>query len=120
MSASSRVLSGYALGGSFGIGDYFAESDGDDGDGGDEADDEFDALTTASQPPPPLLSSRQRLEANGREQTAARPSLLLAVPQQAVRNIIYDPTHLTYFHPIFNQQNQDVMFSCETISIRNF
>lgn len=41
-SVSSRILSAYPMGGSFGIDDYFVETDGD------EADDEFDQLTTAS------------------------------------------------------------------------
>lgn len=40
-SESSRVLSAYPMGGSFGIDDYFLETDGD------EADDEFDQLTTS-------------------------------------------------------------------------
>ncbi|XP_037034132.1 uncharacterized protein LOC119072918 [Bradysia coprophila] len=40
-SVSSRVLSAYPMGGSFGIDDYFLETDGD------EADDEFDQLTTS-------------------------------------------------------------------------
>lgn len=41
-SVSSRVLSAYPMGGSFGIEDYFQETDGDEGD------DEFDQITTAS------------------------------------------------------------------------
>lgn len=41
-SVSSRVLSAYPMGGSFGIDDYFQETDGDEGD------DEFDQITTAS------------------------------------------------------------------------
>ncbi|KAJ6648493.1 hypothetical protein Bhyg_03723, partial [Pseudolycoriella hygida] len=40
-SESSRVLSAYPMGGSFGIDDNFMETDGD------EADDEFDQLTTS-------------------------------------------------------------------------
>lgn len=40
-SVSSRILSGHAMGGSFGVDDYFLETDGD------EADDEFDQLTTS-------------------------------------------------------------------------
>lgn len=40
-SESSRVLSAYPMGGSFGIDDNFLETDGD------EADDEFDQLTTS-------------------------------------------------------------------------
>lgn len=40
-SVSSRVLSAYPMGGSFGVDDYFLETDGD------EADDEFDQLTAS-------------------------------------------------------------------------
>lgn len=38
---SSRIFSAYPMGGSFGIDDYFIESDGD------EADDEYDQLANA-------------------------------------------------------------------------
>lgn len=38
---SSRIFSAYPMGGSFGIDDYFIESDGD------EADDEYDQLTNS-------------------------------------------------------------------------
>lgn len=38
---SSRIFSAYPMGGSFGIDDYFIESDGD------EADDEFDQITNS-------------------------------------------------------------------------
>lgn len=41
-SEAAKVLSAYPMGGSFGIDDYFLETDGD------EADDEFDQLTTTS------------------------------------------------------------------------
>lgn len=40
-SESPRVLSAYPMGGSFGIDDYFVETDGD------EADDEFDQMTAS-------------------------------------------------------------------------
>lgn len=39
---SSRIFSAYPMGGSFGIDDYFIESDGD------EADDEFDQITNSA------------------------------------------------------------------------
>lgn len=62
VSASSRVLSAYPMGGSFGIDDYFAESDD-----GDEADDEFDQMTAGT--------SRQH------DLSDRTPTLLLSVPQ---------------------------------------
>lgn len=40
--ASARVLAAYPMGGSFGIDDYFLETDGD------EADDEYDQATANS------------------------------------------------------------------------
>lgn len=40
---TSRIFSGYPMGGSFGIDDYFIESDGD------EADDEFDQITNSAE-----------------------------------------------------------------------
>lgn len=40
---TSRVFSAYPMGGSFGIDDYFIESDGD------EADDEFDQITNSAE-----------------------------------------------------------------------
>lgn len=72
VSASSRVLSAYPMGGSFGIDDYFAESDGDD-----EADDEFDPMTTTS-------TSQPRPGAGLPSSDARAPTLMLSVPQ-AVR-----------------------------------
>lgn len=56
-SVSSRVLSAYPMGGSFGIEDYFQETDGDEGD------DEFDQITTASA-------------------DAERPQIFLSVPHK--------------------------------------
>lgn len=40
---SSRIFSAYPMGGSFGIDDYFIESDD-----GEEADDEFDQVTNSA------------------------------------------------------------------------
>lgn len=56
-SVSSRVLSAYPMGGSFGIDDYFQETDGDEGD------DEFDQITATSA-------------------DAERPQIFLSVPHK--------------------------------------
>lgn len=80
VSASSRVLSAYPMGGSFGIDDYFAESEGDD-----EADDEFDPMTTASTSQPRPGAPSQPYEPSSDART---PTLLLSVPP-AVRYALW-------------------------------
>lgn len=58
------------MGGSFGIDDYFQETDGD------EADDEFDQITMAS--------GGVTTGGNGTETITDRPQMLLSVPPQVI------------------------------------
>lgn len=87
VSASSRVLNAYnPMGGSFGIDDYFAESDD-----GDEADDEFDQMTISQQQQHQQRNAHQQqydqLQRHPSidSQSDRTPVLLLSVPTATVR-----------------------------------